>query len=118
MDNKKISRQRNYRRNKDIVYSSGFTKPNGMIIHYLYDTTENPLFTLNEINGNLYYTQDLTTTPSQMFSNGVVNINVVPYSFIRIDANDELYLIADVPNIIDDTFFEINQESGDFIITI
>ena len=114
--NIKRNRQRNYRRNKDIVYPTELTNKSGALIEYGFDDTDVPTFTLNTTNGNLYYTQN--QHGNQSYSNGVLRINVVPYSFIRIDANGNMELIADVPTLVDDTFFELNQITGELIIHI
>ena len=112
----KYNKQRNYRRNGDIIYHQDFPKKNTTSIIYQLDETAltTSSFTLNESDGNLYYNDDIEQT--QEYTRGTITINVVPYKYIWIDTNGEMVLYADYPDIIEDDFFELNQTNGNFYI--
>lgn len=112
----KYNKQRNYRRNGDIIYHQDFPKKNTTSIVYQIDETAVTVssFFLNESDGNLYYNDDIEQT--QEYTRGTLTVNVVPYRYIWIDANGDMVLYADCPDVIDNDFFELNQTDGHFYI--
>lgn len=112
----KYNKQRNYRRNGDIIYHQYFPKKNTTSI--VYQTNDGALtdssFFLNESDGNLYYNDDIEQT--QEYTKGTLTVNVVPYRYIWIDTNGEMILYADCPDVIDNNFFELNETDGHFYI--
>ena len=112
----KYNKQRNYRRNGDIIYHDNFPKKNTTSILYQPNTESiaSSSFTLNETDGNLYYNDDIEET--QEYAKGTITKYVVPYKYIWIDANGEMILYADCPDVIDNSFFELNQTDGHFYI--
>ena len=114
----KRNRQRNYRRNGDIIYHDNFPKKNTTSILYQPNTESiaSSSFTLNETDGNLYYNDDIEET--QEYTKGTITKYVVPYKYIWIDTTGEMMMYADCPTFIEEGFFEINQTNGNFIINI
>ena len=114
----KQNKQRNYRRNGDIIYHQNFPKKNTTSIIYQIDETALTAssFVLNESDGNLYYNDDIEQT--QEYTRGTLTVNVVPYRYIWIDVIGEMMLYADCPNVIEDDFFELNETDGNFYINI
>lgn len=114
----KRSRQRNYRRNDDIIYHQDFQKKHTTSIIYQLDASalNSSSFTLNETNGNLYYDDIIEDT--QEFENGSLINNVVPYKYIWIEANNSMELIANCPTVIDSEFFNLDQQTGNFSFII
>lgn len=112
----KYNKQRNYRRNGDIIYHDNFPKKNTTSILYQpnVESIASSSFTLNETDGNLYYNDDIEET--QEYTRGTITKYVVPYKYIWIDANGEMVLYADCPDVIDNSFFELNQTDGHFYI--
>ena len=112
----KYNKQRNYRRNGDIIYHDNFPKKNTTSIHYKpnVESIASSSFTLNETDGNLYYNDDIEET--QEYTKGTITKYVVPYKYIWIDANGEMILYADCPDVIDNSFFELNETDGHFYI--
>lgn len=112
----KYNKQRNYRRNGDIIYHDNFPKKNTTSILYQPNTESiaSSSFTLNETDGNLYYNDDIEET--QEYTKGTITKYVVPYKYIWIDANGDMVLYADCPDVIDNDFFELNQTDGHFYI--
>lgn len=112
----KYNKQRNYRRNGDIIYHQDFPKKNTTSIVYQIDETAltDSSFFLNESDGNLYYNDNIEQT--QEYTRGTLTVNVVPYRYIWIDTNGEMVLYADCPDVIDNNFFELNQTDGHFYI--
>lgn len=111
--NIKNNRQRNYYRNGDIVYNDKRIKREGTSL--LYEAVSNPSFTLNESNGNLYYTS--TQDGGESYTKGVLTFTIDPFVYLGIDANNEMDLIANSPNILSASF-ELNQINGNFIINV
>lgn len=114
--NQRNNKQRNYYRNGDIVYNENRTKLGGALTNYEVIEVSDPNFSLNENNGNLYYINS-DTDISETLNKGVLSITIDPFIYIKVEANDEMYLIGEVPNILS-TSFELDETNGNFIINI
>ena len=114
--NLKYNKQRNYYRNGDIVYNEEkrIRRSGDSIV---YGTVSDPSFTLNESNGNLYYTSTTEGGESYSKDRGVLTITVDPFIYLKIDVNTEMYLIAEAPNILEASF-ELDESNGNFIINV
>ena len=114
--NWKYNKQRNYYRNGDIVYNEEkrIRRSGDSIV---YDTVSDPSFTLNESNGNLYYTSTTEGGESYSRDRGVLTITVDPFIYLKIDVNRDMDLIAEAPNILEASF-ELDYISGEFIINV
>lgn len=103
----RTDKQRNYQRNKDIVYHTKGTKVNKRALKYLIGDVKAPVFTLVDETGILYYTLDSYSAPYT--ERGEIQQIITPIAYVRIYMNDNLELVADVPiMLLGDTRFFID----------
>lgn len=112
------TKQRNYKRNGDVIANTDLTKTILDDIGYSLNVsiTSNP-WSMNGV-GNLLYSED-TNYDTMVFDDGgklIVQFN--PYLYITVDSTPE-YLTANIPDDIESTdlIFNIDQTTGDLIIT-
>ena len=112
------TKQRNYKRNGDVIADTDLTKTILDDIGYSLNVsiTSNP-WSMNGV-GNLLYSEN-TNYDTMVFDDGgklIVQFN--PYLYITVDSTPE-YLTANIPDDIESTdlIFNIDQTTGDLIIT-
>ena len=112
------TKQRNYKRNGDVIANTDLTKTILDDIGYSLNVsiTSNP-WSMNGV-GNLLYSED-TNYDTMVFDDGgklIVQFN--PYLYITVDSTPE-YLTANIPDDIESTnlIFNIDQTTGNLIIT-
>lgn len=112
------TKQRNYKRNGDVIADADLTKTILDDIGYSLNVsiTSNP-WSMNGV-GNLLYSEN-TNYDTMVFDDGgklIVQFN--PYLYITVDSTPE-YLTANIPDDIESTdlIFNIDQTTGDLIIT-
>ena len=112
------TKQRNYKRNGDVIANTDLTKTILDDIGYSLNVsiTSNP-WSMNGV-GYLLYSEN-TNYDTMVFDDGgklIVQFN--PYLYITVDSTPE-YLTANIPDDIESTdlIFNIDQTTGDLIIT-
>lgn len=99
------SRQRNYQRNNDIIYKSTTTKRNDSEVKYELIPVEDGDFYIDEQFLKLQY-QD------KGYSSNLTIDKIRPFNFITMEVDDEMNLVADIPNIILDAEFKIDNNGN------
>ena len=99
----KRDRQRNYKRNGDILYSTTSSiQRNG--IETTYDIVDGGEFKLDGNILNFIYEED-----SKYY---IGNDRVRPYSFIEMYIDNEINLIGYIPNIVDSEIFIVDNNGN------
>lgn len=98
------SKQRNYKRNGDIIYSSHKARRDNKVVGVNIIWPE---------RGELYLDGQYL---KYKYDDGGFNYNthvdkIRPFAFLRMWADNDMYLNADVPNLILDTEFKIDNNS-------
>ena len=104
------NKQRNYQRNKDIIYKSTSTKRNNQEVKYELVPLEG--------NGNFYLYQNCYLQfyyVDSGYSTDLTVDKVHPFKYIKMWVEDIMNLTADIPNIILDAEFEIDN-NGNLIL--
>ncbi len=99
------NKQRNYQRNKDIIYKSTSTKRNGSNVEYELVPIE---------DGNLYLDGKFLKLKykDKGYSSDLTIDRIRPFDFLTMWVDDGMNLIADVPNIIIDAEFKIDNNGN------
>lgn len=110
-------RQRNYRRNGDVIAHKDNDKKkltNGVEYDVANPDSSSIDWFMIE-SGYLYYQTDINVNTSENVD-GSITVYTDPYLFINIDSTPE-YLVANIPSdIIGETLFRIDDVTGEFII--
>ena len=103
------NKQRNYKRNKDIIYKSPLAKRVNQRITY-------KLVGIND--GDFYFDgQYLRYKYNEVGYSAKVSFELIrPYTYITMDVNNNLILTADIPMLVNDASFEIID--GNLIFSI
>lgn len=99
------NKQRNYKRNNDIIYKSTSTKRNGSQAIYEIITVKNSDLYLDDTT--LMLKRDDGT-----YSPEITVDKVRPFDFMRMQVTDDMYLVAEIPNLILDTDFKIDNNGN------
>ena len=100
------NKQRNYKRNKDIIYKSTSTKRNGSDVKY-------EIIPIEDVNFYLENEQILKLQYEDKGYNSDLTIDIIrPFSFLTMWVDDEMNLVADVPNLIIDAEFKIDNNGN------
>ena len=102
---RRSSRQRNYQRNNDIIYKSTTTKRNDVDVKYELVPVEDGDFYLDEQFLKLNY-QD------KGYSSNLTVDKIRPFNFITMNVNDGMELVADIPNLLLDAEFKIDNNGN------
>ena len=103
------NKQRNYKRNKDIIYKTTSTKRNGSDVEYEIIPVQDGDFYLDYILAE----QVLKLKYEDKGYNSDLTIDRIrPFNFITMWVDDEMNLVADVPNLIIDAEFKIDNNGN------
>ena len=102
------SKQRNYKRNKDIVYQDSKIKYNGLLLKYNIRFADYDYFYIDNQFLKLEYS-------SQVKDESHKTRNIYPFRYMTAFVDDEMNLVADIPNMIIDAEFKI-ENNGNLIL--
>lgn len=98
-------KQRNYKRNKDIIYHTESAKKVFNDITYKVVKTDNEEFFLD--GNNLYLKYE-----DSGYNDNINTESIRPFGFIKMRVDDNMYLNARIPNIILDAQFTIDKNGN------